>query len=142
MTISIEENVFQTKGKTINKICFVFNNNINEEDFKMFKEKYLYHLTNQKLFCICFDLIGVSNIDCSLIFDLVKFLSEVENMTKEKLIASTILIKNNFIQLILNKLFLLKKPSCPNYICSEYNDGIEFLKDCSFVDKRISTLNN
>ena len=116
---------------------FKFNGKLDNYDFETFKFNFLDYLKKERYFGVIFDLKDVSSINPQLIIMQSEFMKHIENLSKQKLIASTILLEKEFIKKLLNGLFIIKKPTAPNLILKNHNEAIEFIKDCAFIDKRL-----
>lgn len=112
-------------------IELVFTGYLDSNDLLGFKTEFLTGLTKPN--CVLFNTIGVTGVDITLISDLVMFMNTHDNLIRNNLIASAILLSNsstaNLIRSALKTLFVIRKPTRPNLVSSDINDCIEYFKD-------------
>lgn len=56
------------------------------------------------------------------------FLKENRPMFKQYLLASAVFIKSELVRSLLNAVFMLQPPACPNAIVSSESKGMEFIE--------------
>lgn len=120
------------KGKILS---LDFQNYLDDNDFLQFKEIFIRKFNEQKTFAMILDMTNVSGIKLSLVMDMVSLLREFENEIKTYLIASSIIVSQDWIKNIINGLFTIKKPTKPNLVTKNKTEAVEYCEDYLLITK-------
>lgn len=111
-----------------NKVhIFKFSDIITNDDHTQFTIELAKLFT--KPFNVIFDLLDVSSVDVSIIYNQSTFMSNNEKYAKKFIIKSCILINDNWQRKLLNILFYFKPPVSPYIICNDYKTCLNFIKN-------------
>lgn len=118
-----------------NTLELKFIGKITETDFKNFMQLYENILNQNQQFTSIFDMRDVESIPIHLVGDMGSFILKCEPLVKKNLVASAIVVSQEWIIKLIKMLFAIKKPIKPNFITNNYKDAIEFLEDNVFLCK-------
>ncbi len=106
---------------------FKFSDIITDDNHKQFTHE-LFNLF-VKPFNVIFDLLNVSSVDMSIIYNQSTFMSDNEKYAKKFITKSCILINNNWQMKLLNILFYFKPPVSPYIVSDSYETCFHFIKN-------------
>lgn len=94
-----------------------FSEKINsEEEFDEFLKQWLLLYQNKRNFNFIFDTRNMKDIDIKYCFKMALFIKKLRKEKIHFLQSSLILVNNNYIQKLLDLLFMLQSPVAPVYI--------------------------
>lgn len=124
MPITVQEK----RIKKIRLYHLIFEGDLTEKDQEEFK-KLFNGFIDKGPFCAIFDIRKIKSASPSLILEQAKFMKEYEPRAKDRLISTSILLDDGWMQKMLKSLFMIKKPIAPNFISSCIEESEEFSQD-------------
>lgn len=127
--------IYEDKTIIFNKDKFpivevIINSMTNEEEYNMFENLWIELYKKKENFYFIFKMANITNVHMKYITKMVSFIKFLKNNIKKQYLQfSIIVVSNNFIKHLLNIIFKLTTPVAPVYIVNNDDYYIDLLKD-------------
>lgn len=98
------------------------------EEFEGFLRKLGSFLEKRVKFTLYINASEMGVVPFAYALKAASFLKENRPMFKQYLLASAVFIKSELVRSLLNAVFMLQPPACPNAIVSSESKGMEFIE--------------
>ena len=123
---------FSYTNEASNIYYIKFEGDLNYNDHQRFRLIFDEFL-NGHSFGVIFDLRYVTSAPMTLVMEQAKYMKEYEDKAKNTIIATCIILDQKWMQILLNSLFMIKKPIAPNFITDDKDDAVDFIRDSIYL---------
>ena len=109
-------------------VLFIYGyDDINKKDIERFTAFLYGHLYGNEQFKIFYDLRKVKDAKMKILKNLFSHISDIEELSIDKVLASSILINSIIVEKLLNLIFEFKPPLTPTRITTDITEACDFL---------------
>ena len=112
----------------VNLFVFEFAEKVSKDEFEKFNFDFDNLLKNNNSFYAIFNLLGIKDFDLNFFYKKMDYIYKNKIRVKQLLTASSIVIKEAYGKVIKFGL-KIKKPISPNIVCSDLEEGKEFIQN-------------
>lgn len=104
------------------------NGSLNIEQLTTINNFILGYLNKSEPFKMFIDMRNVSNASASILPKLLEIMNTLEQKSVDKIIATSILVGNIYIEKLINMLFNIRAPLTPTKVVANVKDACNFLE--------------